>query len=69
MMDETVTACANCRFWNGLQSSPLGNPATCRRRAPVIAGTTNKGYWPKTMATDWCGEFEPFTADDEDGEE
>lgn len=63
-MKET---CENCRFWQ--ESEKRKGQGWCRRNPPRhIAdnppnalrglGITNRGIWPATIDSDWCGEFE-----------
>lgn len=61
---ERAEICFSCRFWQADedQAHPFGN---CRRHAPqamhggrgVTFGQT-PALWPRTDATDWCGEHQ-----------
>jgi len=54
-------ACANCRFWNRIESA-VGE---CRHQSPRTLTTievdqkviANKGVWPRTFEHEWCGDF------------
>jgi hypothetical protein len=52
--DPPVEECKDCRFWS------KGN---CRKRAPQVVSTPTEfgpSYctaWPRTLSTDYCGEF------------
>lgn len=51
--------CRYCRFWvfQGLAgASELWSE--CRRRAPVFTPPPRQSEWPRTIGTDWCGEWE-----------
>lgn len=46
-MKESV--CGNCRYW--LKKTTNG---VCRRHSP---SSDTKSMWPKTMVSEWCGEW------------
>ena len=52
--------CGNCRFYAPRRTADTGS---CRRRAPtgahdgVAYGTAYQ--FPRTLPTEWCGEYEP----------
>lgn len=51
-----MRSCKNCLFWLPSSKPPHG---WCRRRAPIITSSSTIGHQPKTVAYEWCGEFEP----------
>ena len=63
MTDATATErterCDVCRSWQAANT----DVGTCHRHAPQPEGTRGKGRtrWPRTMADEWCGEFELVT--------
>lgn len=52
--------CSACRFWSVL----LPAVGECRRRPPTVIPDEERGRWPQTQATDWCGEFQTPPRDD-----
>ena len=70
-MNET---CFNCDFmhWPGGTEIHLDSKVECRRYAPRKIHGTGTGYdaelWPMVGMNDWCGEFRPKAARQEDGE-
>lgn len=64
--NDTDPVCANCRFGIYLEGRKPGDAVVvCRRNPPVPVlapgerhepGDTLKGYWPRTLPDDECGE-------------
>jgi hypothetical protein len=57
-------ACDTCHYWKQIAQAPeLTEEGECRRHAPkpVILATDAAQrvdvYWPKTKATEFCGEW------------
>ena len=49
--------CNQCLYWQ-----PLEVYGHCRFHAPLVeAGQWQEGrvFWPRTLATDWCGQWQP----------
>jgi hypothetical protein len=64
-----VECCGVCRFWSGLGVGEKDVTAgICQRHAPRPAILWEQQHrrvvydtyptWPRTMATEWCGEWE-----------
>lgn len=61
MEGKEIGTCIECRFWHPLPENVTGE---CRRQPPsacILA--TKEGqrvdvYWPKTRASEWCGEWQ-----------
>jgi len=55
----SVKQCSECAFW----LAGASNAGRCQRRAPSVAtggaasGQESWAVWPKTLASDGCGEF------------
>ena len=45
--------CEACRFWHKTYTAE----GQCRAHVPVITAGTSA--WPITVASDWCGEYDP----------
>lgn len=64
--------CENCRFYDDGPHTHPDKDSECRRNAPVILslgmsiGSTAMqeaaSRFPAVAATDWCGEFDPKSA-------
>ena len=52
---ERMERCDCCRWWEAI-NLPIG---TCHRHAPRPS-EAHPTHWPRTMADEWCGEFEPW---------
>ena len=48
--------CVECKYWVAPTKGALSKRGECRRNAPVI-GVVLSQQWPKTRATDWCGDY------------
>ena len=53
---ERMERCDCCRWWEAI-NLPIG---TCHRHAPRPS-EAHPTHWPRTMADEWCGEFELVT--------
>lgn len=59
--EPVAPACAACCLW--VRSDPVSGQ--CKARPPVPHHEPPSGYagrfgaWPLTLATDWCGGFQP----------
>jgi len=66
-MPDRPDRCATCRFW-GRRRDHVGVTdgvltifyGYCRRRAPVLTGTSEhaRTEFPAATSIDWCGEFQ-----------
>lgn len=58
-------SCETCKFWRLSVSYPKETGAhvkECHRNAPIPAYP----MYPRTVAADWCGEFDPMDPNDKD---
>lgn len=56
--------CATCKFWAAPAAQPEGRDAPahdfgrCHFSAPIVLIEMEvQTFWPKTLGTDWCGQF------------
>ena len=58
--ERVAETCGTCRFFR--QNAPPYDVkgGECRRRSPVMVGTSERGWseWPYVQLTNWCGEYE-----------
>lgn len=47
-------SCSTCRYWR--QSARTATTGQCRRNPPIWRVDAAVSEWPRTDATDWCGE-------------
>jgi hypothetical protein len=62
-----VAQCDDCKFMWVVDVGPSGQDGQffeCRCHAPQLTGT--RGGWPKVLATDWCGEYQPIAVEREE---
>jgi len=68
MSEQRPEACERCKLWDqfpgaGGAAEPRSLLGLCRLRPPVMPEPVstdpqkNRGLWPVTEASDWCGEF------------
>lgn len=50
-----TVACESCRFWERTNECD----GMCRRNSPFPDTTSHEAYWPLTLSSDWCGDFQP----------
>ena len=50
--------CYFCRFWIGQGIRERGPKGSCRRFPPVVTSRYPEGGFPITLSTDWCGEWQ-----------
>jgi hypothetical protein len=58
-MAERQERCELCRWWQYYEA--FKSRGECHQRPPALVmwdGTT-ESQWPKTIYSDWCGEFRP----------
>lgn len=56
-------SCKDCRFWRKEDKEEETNSGECRCYPPIpkgkaISELSERGIWPTTKATDWCGKGE-----------
>jgi len=60
-MAKKSANCGTCRYWAMAPNDVNRHlPAECRRWSPIVLKHRNKlekKAWPKTLRTDWCGDY------------
>lgn len=51
-MAPTIRACSSCHHWDQLADAARGR---CTADTPRADATTARGWWPVTLAHEFCG--------------
>ncbi len=56
--------CTECKPWQETETTPTPHVGECRKELPALGALEagfdyrQRGDWPKTLALDWCSQFE-----------
>lgn len=66
MSAPTKGGCYSCMYWEGEGVQMRGPHGSCHRSPPTISDRAPDGKFPRTLSTDWCGEWAPTPLKDQE---
>lgn len=58
-MNKIVNTCYTCRYWMGEGVRERGPHGNCHRMPPTVSDRFPDGRHPRTLSSNWCGEWQP----------